>query len=241
MMSLAYVPVVGRSAGPALPAPGMLLPKAAGPIPAANPFILWADESGTYDRDQTIFCEGDPANSIRIITAGMVRIVRMLADGRRQIIGFLQPGDMLGLAPAGSYLYSAEAVTPVALRRLSRAQLDMLLEQDPDLRRRLLAATATELQVAQDQMVLLGRKTAVERLASFLLAQARRRMPEPEDHCCMELPMTRADMADFLGLTTETVSRAVTRLKTERLIRLHAGQVVEILDVAALTDLADGY
>lgn len=240
-MSLAFAPAATAPVSPSLFQPGAIMPAPAMTDAAINPFILWADESSSYDRDQTIFTEGDPALSVRIITAGMVRIVRLLADGRRQIIGFLQPGDMLGLALAGNYLYSAEAVTPVTLRRLTRSQLDALLERDPDLRKRLLAATATELQVAQDQMVLLGRKTAVERLASFLLAQAKRRTPEPEDHCRVELPMTRADMADFLGLTTETVSRAVTKLKTTRLIRLVYGNAVELLNIAALTDLAEGY
>lgn len=241
-MSLAFAPVAPRSnPGPGLMSAPPALHKRGCATVAPNPFIIWADESVSYDREQTIFFEGEPATSVRIITSGMVRILRLLADGRRQIIGFLQPGDMLGLAMAGNYLYSAEAVTLVSLRRLSRTQLDTLFEQDPDLRRRLLAATATELQIAQDQMLLLGRKTAVERLATFLLSQARRRTSDLVDHCRVELPMTRADMADFLGLTTETVSRAVTKLKTGRLIRLHAGNAVELLDVTALIDMAEGY
>lgn len=240
-MSLAFAPVATRPVVPAMLSSGTTPPTAAMTEATGYPFVLWADEANNYDRDQTIFSEGDPATSVRIITAGMVRIVRLLADGRRQIIGFLQPGDMMGLALAGNYLYSAEAVTPVTLRRLSRSQLDLLLERDPDLRKRLLAATATELQVAQDQMLLLGRKTAVERLASFLIALAKRRTPEPEDHCRVELLMTRADMADFLGLTTETISRAVTKLKTSRLIRLVQGNAVELLNITALTDLAEGY
>lgn len=240
-MSLAIAPVATRTPGPALMQTASAPQKRVGVPAAANPFILWADETASYDREQTIFFEGEPATCVRIITSGMVRIVRLLADGRRQIIGFLQPGDMLGLAMDGNYLYSAEAVTPVCLRRLSRTQLNTLFEQEPDLRRRLLAATATELQIAQDQMLLLGRKTAVERLATFLLSQAKRRAPELVDNCRVELPMTRADMADFLGLTTETVSRAITKLKTGRLIRLLAGNMVELVDLTALMEMAEGY
>ncbi|MDZ5646509.1 helix-turn-helix domain-containing protein [Nitrospirillum sp. BR 11828] len=205
-----------------------------------QPLRPLGDEASAYSRDQVIFSEGDPASSVRIVTSGMVRILRMMADGRRQIVGFLQPGDMLGLALGGTYLYSAEAVTPVTLRRLSRTQFDTLLERDPELRLRLLAATATELQVAQEQMLLLGRKTAPERLASFLLRQARRVTPEPQDHCRIPLPMTRTDIADFLGLTMETVSRAFTKLKTTRLIRLLPDQMVELVDVEALIDLSEG-
>ncbi|WP_049973719.1 cyclic nucleotide-binding domain-containing protein [Azospirillum sp. B4] len=233
--SLATGPAAARS--PAVFA--AMVPSAARPVPVAPP-ALWGDDACACDRDQVIFSEGDPATSVRIVTSGMVRILRMMPDGRRQIVGFLQPGDMLGLALTGSYLYSAEAVTPVTLRRLSRFQFDALLDRDPDLRRRLLAATATELQVAQDQMLLLGRKTATERLASFLLRQARRLTPEPEDHCRISLPMTRTDIADFLGLTMETVSRAFTKLKTSRHIRLLPDQMVELLDIAALTDLSEG-
>ncbi|MEC4594597.1 MULTISPECIES: cyclic nucleotide-binding domain-containing protein [Nitrospirillum] len=236
--SLATAPAALRQPSPAvftvLPAPS------ASRAASAGPFAPWADEASAYSRDQVIFSEGDTASSVRIITSGMVRILRMMADGRRQIVGFLQPGDMLGLAPGGTYLYSAEAVTSVTLRRLSRTQFDTLLERDPELRLRLLAATATELQVAQEQMLLLGRKTAPERLASFLLHQARRVTPEPQDHCRIPLPMTRTDIADFLGLTMETVSRAFTRLKTAHLVRLLPDQMVELVDVEALIDLSEG-
>ncbi|TWB41759.1 cyclic nucleotide-binding domain-containing protein [Nitrospirillum pindoramense] len=236
--SLATAPATARHPSPAIF--GAVPASSAGRAAPASPFAPWGDEASAYSRDQVIFSEGDPASSVRIVTSGMVRILRMMADGRRQIVGFLQPGDMLGLALGGTYLYSAEAVTPVTLRRLSRTQFDTLLERDPELRLRLLAATATELQVAQEQMLLLGRKTAPERLASFLLRQARRVTPEPQDHCRIPLPMTRTDIADFLGLTMETVSRAFTKLKTTRLIRLLPDQMVELVDVEALIDLSEG-
>ncbi|MBB6252445.1 cyclic nucleotide-binding domain-containing protein [Nitrospirillum iridis] len=233
--SLANAPAIAPS-----PAIFNALALPSGRSTPSGPLLPWGDEACAYARDQVIFSEGDPASSVRIVTSGMVRISRMMADGRRQIVGFLQPGDMLGLAQTGTFLYSAEAVIPVTLRRLSRTQFDGLLERDFELRRRLLAVTATELQIAQEQMLLLGRKTAPERLASFLLSQARRKMVEPEDHCRISLPMTRTDIADFLGLTMETVSRAFTRLKTSRLIRLLPDQMVELVDINALTDLSEG-
>lgn len=213
---------------------------AVGSRPAEQTLLAVADDAMSYERDRMIFAEGDAATAIHVITAGMVRLCKMLPDGRRQIVGFLQAGDMMGLAMTESYLYSAEAVTAVTLRRLPRVRLEALLDRDPALGRRLLARTVTELQAAQDQMLLLGRKTAAERLASFLLALARRADPAPGARCRISMPMTRADIGDYLGLTMETVSRAFTRLKTGHLIRLLGGHVVELADVDALTDLAEG-
>ena len=188
-----------------------------------------------FDREQAIFAEGEAADAVFRVVDGMIRLYKLLPDGRRQIIGFLQAGDMVGLAFADRYLYSAEAITASTVQRIPRSQLDELLDAQPALARPLLSVTTSELVAAQDQMLLLGRKSALEKLASFLLALGRR----AGSGRTIALPMSRCDIADHLGLTTETVSRGFTKLKTSRLIRILDGGRVELLDAEALAELAD--
>jgi CRP/FNR family transcriptional regulator len=167
---------------------------------------------------QTLFQEGDPAEDVFTLTAGMLKLYKLMSDGRRQITGFLMPGDFLGLAFGRTYVYSAEAVTPVTLCRFRRVQFLLLLDQCPAMEKSLLGRASTELAANQEQMLLLGRKTARERLASFLLRLARRRNPDAGN--VIELPMSRSDIADFIGLTIETVSRTLTLFRKEGVIRL---------------------
>jgi CRP/FNR family transcriptional regulator len=167
---------------------------------------------------ETLFYEGDPAKDVFSLTDGMLKLYKLMGDGRRQITGFLVPGDFLGLAFSDTYIYTAEAVVPVAVCRFPRSRFLQLLDGMPDLEKELLARASSELAEAQDQMLLLGRKTARERLASFLLRLAdRRRNCEPE---AIPLPMSRTDIADYLGLTIETVSRAFTQLRVDGVIAL---------------------
>jgi CRP/FNR family transcriptional regulator, anaerobic regulatory protein len=121
------------------------------------------------DRDQPLFREGESADNVFEVTSGTIRVFKLLPDGRRQIIGFLEAGDFLGLSFNENYLYTAEAVTPASVRRFSRRRLDALIDENQEVRRRLMAITANELLTAQDQMVLLGRKTAKEKLCTFLM------------------------------------------------------------------------
>lgn len=184
--------------------------------------------------------EGEPAQHMFNVTAGTVKVYKLLPDGRRQIIGFLMAGDFIGLAVRQSYAYSAEAVTPVRLCRFPRKKLEELFERYPSMEKRLLGLAANELAVAQDLMLLLGRKTAKERLATFLLmlSDRARRLGMPSNP--VALPMSRTDIADYLGLTTETVSRAFTQLKNLKLIRLETTSQAQILDTEALRDLTEG-
>lgn len=196
--------------------------------------------NGDYAPGKTIFSEGEPATHLYNVVTGTVRISKLLSDGRRQITGFVFPGDFLGIAMNDIYAYSAEALDGVRLCKFGRKELEALLAEMPNLERRLLGEAANELVAAQDQMLLLGRKTAKERLASFLLglsdrAQRRGRSANP-----IALPMSRADIADFLGLTTETVSRTVTKLRNDRVIQLEPHNMVRLADRAALEDLAAG-
>ena len=129
-----------------------------------------------------------------------------------------------------TYTFSAEAIEPVRLCRFSRTKLRAMLDDFPAMEKRLLETATNELVAAQEQMLLLGRKTAHERIASFLIAQARGGPPCTEPRRAIHLPMTRADIADYLGLTIETVSRTFSRLKTEKLIALPGSTEVVFLE-----------
>ncbi len=190
---------------------------------------------------QTVFYEGDPAQFVFNVTDGAVKLYKLLADGRRQVTGFLFRGDFLGLALNTSYAYSAEAIVPTRLCRFPRAELEHLLDAFPRLERRMLAMAGNELVAAQDQMLLLGRKSARERIVSFLLLladRAKRGAGDGEEP--VRLPMTRNDIGDYLGLTTETVSRTLTELRKSRLIELDGPNAAHLLDRDALVTIAAG-
>jgi CRP/FNR family transcriptional regulator len=189
--------------------------------------------------DGNLFREGDPAEHLFNVVAGSVRLVKLLADGRQQITGFLYPGDFIGVAFNDTYAYSAEAIEPLRLCRFDRTALESLMTDFPKLQRRLLARAGNEIVAAQDQMVVLGRKTARERVATFLLAIARRRGGTARA-LAIDLPMRRADIADYLGLTIETVSRTFTALQRDGTIAVERRSHVDILDLAALGRAAGG-
>lgn len=188
---------------------------------------------------KTFLNEGDPATHFFTITEGTVKLFKLLSDGRRAVTGFLFPGDLFGFSVEDKYSYSAESVTPVSLCRFPRRQLDRMNADFPGLESQILKLVSRELAAAQDQMVLLGRKTAHERVASFLLALVRRQSRPGRYGGWIELSMTRTDIADYLGLTTETVSRVFTVLKGSGCIVLACSKV-RIADTEALEELADG-
>jgi CRP/FNR family transcriptional regulator, anaerobic regulatory protein len=184
--------------------------------------------------------EGDDATAVFNIAAGSIKLYKLLQDGRCQITGFLLPGDFCGIATDGTYAYSAEALEPTEICSMPRRKLEAVFARHPELERRLLAIISHELSVAQDQMLLLGRKTAAERLAAFLIRQSERnvRLGWPADP--VQLPMSRSDIADYLGLTIETVSRTFTKLKDEGTVRLPTKTVVELANPERLRSLAEG-
>jgi len=189
--------------------------------------------------------EGDLADHFFNVTAGTAKLFKLLPDGRRQVTGFAAAGSFLGLAVSASYAFSAEAVEPSRICRFSRTRLRHLLDDAPAMERRLLDVASNELVAAQEQMLLLGRKTARERLASFLVTRASciSNGATPCGHRAAEkvtLPMTRSDIADYLGLTIETVSRTLTRFKTERLIDIPSASEIVMRDHGALESLATG-
>ncbi len=175
-----------------------------------------------FDPHDPVVLPGVSAAHLYNITSGTAQAYRLLADGRRQITSFLFRGDFVGLAADRIYAYGVEAVTAVTACRFPREKFGAVLESFPLMERRLLAIASGEIAAAQEQMVLLGRKTARERTASFLLMLARRtaRPVAGSGGEAVPVPMSRGEIADYLGLTTETVSGAFSRLHGERVIRL---------------------
>ncbi len=191
-------------------------------------------------KDQLIYAEGDPAEFCYRILDGGVRIVKLMDDGRRQVTEFLLPGDMLGLDAFDAHDITAEAVVATTLHCYRRAAVEALADHDPAVARRLRSFTANSLRVARERMMLLGRKTAVERIATFLLEMTVRSRPVHRDH--VVLPMGRADIADHLGLTVETVCRVLASLRESGTIGPTMGREsgISILDPATLRALACG-
>lgn len=184
--------------------------------------------------------EGDLVLHVHVVVAGTLRLFKLLPDGRRQITGFALAGDFVGLSAGGRQPYGAEAVDRVELCQFPIRQLHELLARFPRMEHRLLDTQAMELVAAQDRMVLLGRKTPMEKVATFLLEISARQANWGRPDSPVVLPMTRGDIADYLGLTVETVSRCFTRLKVDRCIGLPEPASVALLDRARLQELASG-
>ena len=189
---------------------------------------------------QTIVVEGDPIEHCFRIVSGAVRLYNAIADGRRQVIDFLAAGECFGFLGTGRHAYSVEAIAPTTLIRHPRPNLDATLQRSTELARRMLDLACAELERAQRQMLLLGRKSAEEKVASFLLTLAERSGERHGRAIGLHLPMSRQDMADYLGLTIETVSRTVSRLKRDGLIRLLTPQHVLLVRLDDLRALAEG-
>lgn len=188
---------------------------------------------------QSLFHEGDPATRVFTLTRGTLKLYKLLADGRRQVTGFMHPGDFLGISVDDEHAFSADALESAQLCWFPRQRFDDFAEDHGVMERELYRLAAHELAAAQQQFVLLGRKTATERVASFLLALAQRGGTSASGDGVVRLPMSRSDIADYLGLTKETVSRVISRLKRDRVIRLSELNRVEILDFVALERRAE--
>lgn len=185
-----------------------------------------------------LFWEGDPARHVFEVVEGVLRIFRVMGDGRRAITGFLYPGDLVGVSMRDRYLYNAEAVTTVRFRRHSSTAFQGAICHSPELRPLLFARLCDEMAAAQDQMVLLSRKNAEERICSFLLTLARRLSGDGSPATHIELAMTRLDMADYLGLTIETVSRTMTALAGRGVVRQAGRHGVSLMRLDIIQRLA---
>jgi CRP/FNR family transcriptional regulator len=191
------------------------------------------------DQGEALFWQGDTAKHVFEVVTGALRTVRVLSDGRRVITGFLFPGDIVGVSLRDRYLTTVEAIAPTSVRRFGRRRFEEEVERTPALRPQLLARLHDEMAAAQDQVVLLARKNAEERVASFLLTLVRRMERNGRQPASViDIPMTRLDMADFLGLTIETVSRIMTRLTARGIIAPAGRHAITVERPAALATLA---
>jgi len=238
---------------PAVSAPAMLASCAACPVRHLGVCDALSDtEIGRFNAHlttlshapgQIIAQDGDPADWIYILTSGHLKLYKLLADGRRQITGFMVPGDFVGIHAREVYDCSVEALDLVNVCRISRRAMKSLCDEFPQLEHRMLSMVSHDLAEAQAHILLLGRKNARERLASFLLNLSGRRgqiRRSATGALQVILPMTRADLADYLGVTTETVSRTITELKGENIIRLIQRNVIEIPNLERLEYTAEG-
>jgi CRP/FNR family nitrogen fixation transcriptional regulator len=194
----------------------------------------------SFGRNETIFSEGERAKYCYMLVGGSVRLCKLLADGRRQIAEFFMPGDFFGLEDDDTYIFSTETITNVVVVRYSRSEVEILDEKDENLRRKLRDLMRKRLSMMQVHLVLLGRHTVKERIASFLMQMTERLDIDPEQSGAIDLPMGRLDIADYLGLTIETVCRAISELKRAGIIDVPNTHRIVVRQFRTLRDLAAG-
>lgn len=189
-----------------------------------------------FKRNAAIFNEGDPAHHVYKVISGAIRTCRVLMDGRRQIADFTLPGDFFGLDWQGEHGFTAEAIADAVVVSYPRSRLELIAETQVAVQKLLMSLLCKGLSATQNHVVMLGRQTAQERLAWFLLSILGR----SDDDTNLELPMSRLDIADYLGLTIETVSRGISQFKRQRLITVSGSHKVTLDNVAALEAIASG-
>lgn len=192
-----------------------------------------------YEAGQAVIWGGDEMNFVASVVSGVATLSHTLQDGRKQMVGLLLPSDFIGRPGRRTSSYDVTAVSNVTLCCFRRKPFEEMISSTPNLAERLLAMSLDELDAAREWMLILGRKTAREKIASLLAILARRatagETQAPSGPITIDLPLTREAMADYLGLTLETVSRQVSALKNEGLIILEGKRRVSIPDLRALT------
>lgn len=186
----------------------------------------------SFARNEVIYSENRPADYVYKVISGSVRLCKVLNDGRRRIEAFYLPGDVFGLEMDNEHHFSAEAITDSTILVVKRSALMSLANSDGDVARGLWSFTARELHRMQERVLLLT-KTAQERVASFLLDLSKRLAAAEE----IEVPMSRQDIADYLGLTIETISRTLTQLEAQAAIALPSSRRIVLCNRRALTRL----
>ena len=181
-----------------------------------------------------IFAEGEDNDLFYKVISGVVRVCKFLSDGRRQIEAFHVAGDVFGFEMGGEYLLSAEAVNDCMLVSYCRRHVEVMAQKDHAITHHLFEVAMENLAQAQNHSLLLGRRGAIEKVASFLLTWA----AHSTDQRTVHLAMTRQDIADYLGLTIETVSRSLSQLERDGIIVLSSVREILLKDIEALEDLA---
>ncbi|WP_304413107.1 transcriptional regulator FnrL [Paracoccus sp. PAMC 22219] len=199
----------------------------------------------SFEAGQPIVWEGDRMDFVASVVTGVATLTHVLEDGRTQMVGLLLPSDFLGRPGRDQAAYNATAATGVVLCCFRRGPFDQMMQRTPHLAHRLLEMTLDELDAAREWMLLLGRKTAREKIASFIAIIARRQAAlqkrRPAGRIALELPLTREAMAVYLGLTIETVSRQMTALHRDGVIEIAGKRGVTLTDYARLIQESGGY
>ena len=207
-------------------------PRTARPAAALNEVMDRLGTKMTFGRDEEVYAQGDDVEFMYRLTKGVIRTSRVTADGRRQVGDFYYPGDLFGLEVGPDHQFSAEALSDCEVQVVRRGAV-RAFAGDAELDRAILEATRRELQRVQEHVLLLGRKSAREKVAAFLMSLAQR-----QDEEQVELPMGRQDMADYLGLTIETVSRMLTQLQGDAIVEFPSTRRFQVRKWTALEALA---
>jgi CRP/FNR family transcriptional regulator, anaerobic regulatory protein len=186
-----------------------------------------------HDAGEPLALESSEITGYANVTGGVVKLSRVLQDGRQQLVGLQFAPDLMGRLYGRENLLTAEAASDVELCRIPKAIFEALVASSSALQLRLLNQSLQDLDEARDWMVTLGRKTAAEKVASVLLLIAQR-SAGGEKRVSFELPLGRADMADFLGLTIETVSRQISKLRHDGIVVVTNHRHIEVPDIEAL-------
>lgn len=185
-----------------------------------------------------VFCEGDDREYVFRVEEGVIAVYKTLPDGRRQIIDFAYPGDLIGLGVLGEHVLSAQATVSSKVRCLSASALERIAETDAGLALKLYKSVCQELAATRSLLVTVGQRSAIERVAAFLVALHRRTASDGSH--TVKLAMRRNDIADLLGLTIETVSRTLTKLRNMHVIDVEQGATrVHLCDLPRLVELAN--
>lgn len=196
--------------------------------------------AAVYAPREDLFLEGDEASHLLEVVEGVVCAYRLLPDGHRHVVSFYFPGDLIGYCCSGCHTFSAQALNKVRARRIPRHLINQMVETRPGFARRLLKLAADELSMTREHLLCLAAKSAEARMAVFLLALSRRNRDAGGAPDRIDLPMTRVDIGDYLGLTIETVSRTFSKLKRSGVIALPRTTTVLIRDPESLAQLAQG-
>lgn len=191
----------------------------------------------SFSDGQVIFSEGKTNDYIGSIMQGIVKVYKLLDDGRQQIISLGFPGDMMGNIIDDNYNYFAEAVGDVKVCFYQVSRINNFAESNPQIYHSILSKTTEQLNHAREWLLLLGRKTAIEKIASFLLLLSEHHKGKKLEEA-FKVPLKRQEIADFLGLTIETVSRNFSSLKSQQLIRERAGHMLMIVNHDALRNIS---
>jgi CRP/FNR family transcriptional regulator len=193
----------------------------------------------SYSHGEALFHEGDPSSTVYNVTDGAIRLSSTLKNGRRQVVGFMFAGDFIGFSDRKAFPWTGEAVRGAKVCKFARADLTRAVSEFPKIEHRLLEMAGADIASAQEHIIMLGQGSAAEKVSLFLLMLSRKSAQRGGIENPVHLPMTREDIADYLGLAFETVSRCFTRLENEGLITIESTRVVRIKDFEALADYSD--